>query len=374
MRGRRNGKRPVLEVLEGRALLCAYVEAGDDFSWTPHDSGTTGNVLQNDYGYHYSDPNCSPGSSELTASLASGPSNGTVELQPDGSFIYTPSPGFVGQDSFRYTATMDGASDEATVYIDVVNVDPVFAETVYYYEEREAEADGYLFETGEVLGQLVAHDTYEVNPLVFSGAATGLEVRPDGRVVVTDGRTLTDFFTGGELHFAPTLTMTVSVTDGIKTVQSEFILGGTKTKDGKGVDWIDQTEIWLKTTSGAEFAPETADELVTVLQQVRASGEKIEWLILKGHAGPDGIEVGDHGEFLTADPRFGGMMMIGNHDVTALLRDVTGPGSHISLRGCNSYGFAKTLKSTLGNGTTVSGFTFFVIGIPGTRWVIGPWN
>lgn len=46
----------------------------------------------------------------LTARLISGPSNGTVVLNPDGSFTYTPNDGFCGDDSFTYVAN-DGDFD-----------------------------------------------------------------------------------------------------------------------------------------------------------------------------------------------------------------------------------------------------------------------
>jgi len=68
-------------------------------------------VLSND-----SDPN----GLSLSASLASGPAHGTLTLNADGSFAYTPSSGYVGADSFTYTAT-DGqaSSSAATVAINV---------------------------------------------------------------------------------------------------------------------------------------------------------------------------------------------------------------------------------------------------------------
>ena len=44
----------------------------------------------------------------LTAVLVAGPANGTVDLNPDGSFTYTPDPDFIGTDSFTYRAS-DGA-------------------------------------------------------------------------------------------------------------------------------------------------------------------------------------------------------------------------------------------------------------------------
>ncbi len=56
----------------------------------------------------------------ITASLANGPSNGTLTLNADGSFTYTPNAGFVGTDSFTFTAS-DGnsTSDPGTVTLSV---------------------------------------------------------------------------------------------------------------------------------------------------------------------------------------------------------------------------------------------------------------
>lgn len=56
----------------------------------------------------------------LTALLVSKPSHGTVTLNSDGSFVYTPAAGFVGQDSFQYQAN-DGftTSNTATVTLTV---------------------------------------------------------------------------------------------------------------------------------------------------------------------------------------------------------------------------------------------------------------
>jgi adhesin/invasin len=56
----------------------------------------------------------------LTASLVDQASNGSVTLMPDGSFTYVPNAGFVGQDTFTYTAN-DNTDTTApvTVTIDV---------------------------------------------------------------------------------------------------------------------------------------------------------------------------------------------------------------------------------------------------------------
>lgn len=56
----------------------------------------------------------------LTAIVATGPSHGTLQVQPNGSFEYTPASGFSGEDSFNYMAR-DGVveSSAATVRITV---------------------------------------------------------------------------------------------------------------------------------------------------------------------------------------------------------------------------------------------------------------
>jgi|GEM_PF-4755030 len=84
----------------------------------------TGNVLNND-----SDPD----NDTLTATLATGPQNGTVILNSNGSFVYTPSTGFSGQDSFTYTASDGyGGTATATVTITVASTSAPTSASVNY--------------------------------------------------------------------------------------------------------------------------------------------------------------------------------------------------------------------------------------------------
>lgn len=69
-------------------------------------------VLAND-----SDPDGSPAS--LTAQNASQGTHGTVTMQGDGSFTYTPEPGYSGPDSFTYEAFDGAAATQATVNITI---------------------------------------------------------------------------------------------------------------------------------------------------------------------------------------------------------------------------------------------------------------
>lgn len=68
-----------------------------------------------------------PDGDRLTASLAAGPDRGSLTLNPDGSFTYTPQDNFHGNDSFTYAACDDAdpraSSEPAEVRIAVRSVD-----------------------------------------------------------------------------------------------------------------------------------------------------------------------------------------------------------------------------------------------------------
>ena len=68
----------------------------------------------------------------LTAALVSGPGHGTLTLNANGSFTYTPAAGYSGADSFTYTAN-DGELDSnvATVSLAVTNAKPVAVDDAY---------------------------------------------------------------------------------------------------------------------------------------------------------------------------------------------------------------------------------------------------
>jgi VCBS repeat-containing protein len=75
------------------------------------------------------DNDTDPNGDSLTSVQVSDPSNGTADLNDDGSFTYMPDPGYSGSDSFTYHAEDPGGltSEEATVTINVeeVNDPPV---------------------------------------------------------------------------------------------------------------------------------------------------------------------------------------------------------------------------------------------------------
>jgi hypothetical protein len=90
----------------------AVDDSGEGYS-VLRDGELTGDVSTND-----SDPD-----GDATYDVDTEPENGTLDLNPDGTFTYTPDPGFVGTDTFTYTLTDPiGASDTATVTIKVAPV------------------------------------------------------------------------------------------------------------------------------------------------------------------------------------------------------------------------------------------------------------
>jgi VCBS repeat-containing protein len=104
------------------AVNAPAAAVGDEYSTaedTPLMVAAPG-VLAND-----GDPD-SGGPATITATLVSGASHGTVALQANGSFTYTPTANFNGSDAFTYQATVNGIdTNVATVAITVTSVNDV---------------------------------------------------------------------------------------------------------------------------------------------------------------------------------------------------------------------------------------------------------
>ncbi len=104
----------------------------------------------------------------LSSTLVSGPTNGTLFLNPDGSFDYTSNPNFVGSDSFVYNVNDGfGGFDPATVFItvDAVNDAPTGIDDNYAVDE-----DGSLL-VDPAFGVLVNDSDIEGDPLSISLAS-----------------------------------------------------------------------------------------------------------------------------------------------------------------------------------------------------------
>ena len=142
--------------------------AADDTLAAVEDTPLTGTLAAND---------TPSGDGGNVWALASGPANGSVTVNPDGTFSYTPDANYNGPDSFTYTITdADGDVSTATATINVapVNDVPVAADDVLV-----------AVEDTPLAGSLATNDTPSGDGgnvwALASGPANGsVTVNPDG--------------------------------------------------------------------------------------------------------------------------------------------------------------------------------------------------
>ncbi|MCA9200306.1 MAG: tandem-95 repeat protein, partial [Planctomycetales bacterium] len=136
----------------------------------------------------------------LTAELVTSPANGTLTLNDDGSFTYTPNAGFVGSDSFTYRAT-DGVFDSNAVTVSLAvtldqgNVAPTAVNDAYVVNQGNvltvAAADGVLRNDSDTDGD-------SLTAFIFTAPANGtVSLNQDGSFTYTpvSGFSGTDSFT-----------------------------------------------------------------------------------------------------------------------------------------------------------------------------------
>jgi VCBS repeat-containing protein len=151
----------------------------------------------------------------LTAALQSGPANGTLTLNGDGSFSYTPDANFNGSDSFTYVAN-DGLDNSniatVTITVNAVNDAPVAADDAYATDEDvtlNVAAPG-------VLGNDSDADGDALTAALVSGPGNGtLLLNGDGSFTYTPNANFngTDGFTysAGDGALSDTATVTITV-------------------------------------------------------------------------------------------------------------------------------------------------------------------
>ena len=146
------------------------------------------------------------------------PQHGTVELDADGSFIYTPDPGYSGPDSFAYRAN-DGQSSSpptlVSITVNAVNDAPVAADDAYSTSEDVA----LVVPAPGVLGNDTDADGDALTAILVTGPANGaVVVNGDGSFTYTPAANFagTDSFTyqasDGSSLPSNTATVTINVT------------------------------------------------------------------------------------------------------------------------------------------------------------------
>ncbi|MDT7855729.1 Ig-like domain-containing protein [Rubrivirga sp. S365] len=192
----------------------AYTVAEDAVLTTPPPG-----VLGND-----ADPDGDP----LAADLVGGPSNGTLNLRPDGSFTYTPAPGFSGADGFTYRAVGGGAASEpvaVAITVTPVNDAPVARDDGYTVAEDavlSVDAPGVLANDGDPDGDGLSAE------LVTGPSSGTLDLDGDGSFTYTPAPDFSGTATfryrasDGALTSAPaTVTITVAPVNDPPTAQPD---------------------------------------------------------------------------------------------------------------------------------------------------------
>ncbi len=151
----------------------------------------------------------------LSAAVVSGPANGTLTMNADGSFSYTPNAGFSGTDTFTYTASDGTSSDEGTVTITVTagNDGPTAVADEYTTDQDTA----LTIDAPGVLGNDTDPEGDALSAAVVSGPANGtLTLNADGSFTYTPttGFSGADSFTykasDGTSESEATVTITVN--------------------------------------------------------------------------------------------------------------------------------------------------------------------
>lgn len=158
----------------------------------------------------------------LTATLVTGPTNGSLTLNTDGSFSYTPDPEYSGLDSFVYRASDNtNNSNDVTVTLDVrlVNDTPIAVDDSYTTDretvlDRTAPGTGVLANDSDVDSPTFTVVTNLIvgpsNGQLSMSADGGFTYTPDAAFVGTDSFTyvITDGLTVSE-----PATVSIEVTD-----------------------------------------------------------------------------------------------------------------------------------------------------------------
>lgn len=132
-----------------------------------------------------------PDGDALTASLVGAPARGTLALQPSGAFVYVPSSGFVGTDSFTYRASDSrggsSASVTATIAVPAAEAERVVPIVLDAFGVGTSRFRSELVLANRGVTQATVEMTYTAaTALNASGSGTVTETLGAGRQLVLD--------------------------------------------------------------------------------------------------------------------------------------------------------------------------------------------
>lgn len=242
----------------------APVANADSYSTTRDTTLTVASpgVLAND-----TDPQGTP----LTAVLNTSPSHGTLTLNANGSFSYTPAAGYTGSDSFAYHAR-DGALDSNVATVSLTISAP--GSTALTNGGFESDFSGWTTSGNVAVGTTPTYLATEGSKLAFFNGANGT---PNGTlsraITTTPGQSYTLAFDVGVLSYnksPQTLGLTVT---GSGTLLSQSI---SLTGSGNGTIWQARSFSFTANSSTTNLAfldlSTATNSLDLLLDNVRLTG------------------------------------------------------------------------------------------------------
>ncbi len=229
----------------------------DDIFTTLEDTTIMGSLATND-----SDPE----GDTLTYSFVTPPAQGTLTLNPDGTFIYAPEPDFNGTVTFSYRVTdRSGASDTglATINVTAVNDSPVLSD--------DAES---VNQDTVVTINLLGNDVDPDNDLLTITHINGVAVNPGDTVSLSSGATVT-LLADGSVNYDPNGSFS-ALEDGSSAIDTFLYT----VSDGNGGNATAETVV---TVNGENDSPVAEDDYVKVTMDTTVT-----FRVLANDADPEG--------------------------------------------------------------------------------------
>lgn len=237
--------------------------ADEDNFGTDEDVALSGNVLSNDDDWE---------GDTLTATLVDGPAHGSVTLNADGSFTYTPDANYHGPDGFTYLAN-DGQLDSnvGVVNIDVLSVNDAPVLESDTFDILENSADGTLVGTVEATDVDLPADSLSYSEAGGTGAAA-FDIVASGDIVVANSALL-DYESTRSFTLDITVTDSLGATDTatvtIDLLNQTAIISGTVFVDTNGNGLFDGgTEVGIDGVTVTLYSEDGATQIATEVTEM----------------------------------------------------------------------------------------------------------